>query len=95
MRRQSPSASRRARTQAIFWPFLWLDLVGFCAYIVIVNLCADPTHYTLELPAELPERVQTAQHQFRAVRNVSLDGRRLADELEGFGSAVLRVGCVE
>ena len=68
---------------------------GFCAYIVVVNLCADPTHYTLELPAELPERVRTAQHQFRAVRNVSLDGRRLADELEGFGSAVLRVGCAE
>lgn len=65
----------------------------WCAFVVVVNLCADPTSYTLELPADLPPRVKTAQHVFRAVRNVTLAGRMLSDELEGYGSAVMRLGC--
>lgn len=65
----------------------------WCAYVIVVNLCADPTSYTLELPVDMPERVKTAQHMFRAVRNVTLAGRMLHDVLEGYGSAVMRLGC--
>ena len=65
----------------------------WCAYVIVVNLCADPTSYTLELPVDLPERVKTAQHIFRAVRNVTLAGRMLKDELEGYSTGVMRLGC--
>ena len=68
---------------------------NFCAYLVVVNMCPSPTHFAILLPEEVPKAVTHVAHQFRAVRNVSLvqGGRVFADELEGYGSAVLRVGC--
>ena len=54
------------------------DAGQFCAYLVIVNMCPDPTHYSIELPAELPSSVTAAQHLFCAVRSVTLQVRNRA-----------------
>jgi hypothetical protein len=52
------------------------DAGQFCAYVVIVNMCPGPTHYSIELPAEIPSSVTAAQHLFRAVRSVTLQVRK-------------------
>ena len=52
------------------------DAGQFCAHVVIVNMCPGPTHYSIELPAEIPSSVTAAQHLFCAVRSVTLQVRK-------------------
>ena len=71
--------------------------VSYCAFMVVVNLCAAPSSFRLGV--RVPDGITHARHQFDANYDVRLQddgvggGRVLVDIVPGYGTSVLRLGC--
>jgi len=67
---------------------------GFCGFVVVANLCAAPSSYTLHLGDGVPGGITEAHHQFDSNYNVTLTAARaLADIVPAYGTSILRLGC--
>jgi len=74
----------------------------FCAYVVVCNLNDHPQEYTLRVNKALPDVVvdNMANHAWRQRYNVTIhddedEGHTIVDIIVGYGSSVLRLGCLD
>ena len=78
---------------------------GFCAHVVVVNLCPNVTVFTVRARG-VPEGIGRASHEFEATNDVPLSGcatnatagggfcdKDWGDSLGGYRTAVYRLGC--
>ena len=68
---------------------------SWCGWIIVANLCSQPSFFTLRLAeSEVPQTITYARHQFDAFYNTTIQpGGSLEDIVPGFGTSILRLGC--
>ena len=65
---------------------------GFCAFVVVANLCGAPSSFVLSIKG-LPAEISHARHQFDTNYNVTLVNSEITDVVAGYGTSILRFGC--